>query len=412
MDEVVINDKYGCLLEPETIKQRIVLVTGGRNSGKSYTVSLCTIISAIEKKINCLYTRYTMTGAEKSVIPEMVEKIELLNALNDFHVTQTKIVNHFTKAKISFNGIKTSSGNQTANLKGFKDLDRWILDEAEEMTNEQEFDKLYYTIRSRENKNLIILILNPTTKEHWIYKRWFGEGDTKLVNIEGEDVEVSTHPEILHIHTTYLDNVQNIPADYLESIEQVKVKNPKKYKHVFLGGWLDAAEGAIFEHYEKIKEFPNNVPYVYGMDFGFKIDPTTIMKVGIDKKEKVIYIEEKFYKTGAGLDELEAFIKANIKDKQPIIADNAESIAINHLQSRGIKIYECEKQKVALNLNEILNYKICIVESSHNTIIEFVNYAWSNKRANEPIDKYNHAIDAIRYAFNELTAYRKKATFY
>lgn len=125
--------------------------------------------------------------------------------------------------------------------------------------------------------------MNPATKEHWIWKRFF-EGHTKYIEIDGAQIPISTHPDICHIHTTYLDNIDNLSESYLNSMDRIKEANPKKYKHIVLGGWLDKAEGVIFENWKE-GEFDESLPYIYGMDFGYT-DPTVVVKVALDKEKK------------------------------------------------------------------------------------------------------------------------------
>ena len=83
-----------------------------------------------------------MTSAELSIIPEFKEKIELLNLVDVFDINRKEITNTVTDSKIIFRGIKTSSGNQTANLKSLQGISTWVLDEAEEMVDENEFDTI------------------------------------------------------------------------------------------------------------------------------------------------------------------------------------------------------------------------------------------------------------------------------
>jgi phage terminase large subunit len=62
-----------------------------------------------------------------------------------------------------------------------------------------------------------------------------------------------------------------------------------------------------------------------------------------------------------------------------------------------------------LNSIDILKrYKIYVVGKSHNLAKELMGYRWrtekiSGRTINEPVDRYNHAIDALRYvALNRL----------
>ena len=129
-----------------------------------------------------------------------------------------------TKSEIIFSGIKTSSGNQTAKLKSIPALNVFIVDEAEEFIDENDFNTIDESIRMPNVPNLVILVMNPQDVEHWIWKRWF-EKSHVMRDIEGQMIPISTHPEITHIHSTYLDNKQNLGADYLMKIENISDGN-------------------------------------------------------------------------------------------------------------------------------------------------------------------------------------------
>lgn len=199
----------------------IILITGGRGSGKSFNAStfierLTFEMTEAEKIIHqILYTRYTMVSAGMSIIPEMMEKIELDGTTKYFKTTKTDIVNKMTKSRIMFRGIKTSSGNQTAKLKSIQGITTFVCDEAEEWTNEEEFDKIMLSIRKKGIQNRIIIIMNPCDSNHFIYKKYI-ENTHKLVEIDGVQVQVSTHPNVLHIHTTYFDNLENLSPEFLK----------------------------------------------------------------------------------------------------------------------------------------------------------------------------------------------------
>ena len=145
----------------------IILITGGRGSGKSFNAStfierLTFEMTPVEKIVHqVLYTRYTMVSAGMSIIPEMMEKIELDGTTKYFKTTKTDIVNKMTNSRIMFRGIKTSSGNQTAKLKSIQGITTFVCDEAEEWTNEEEFDKIMLSIRKKGIQNRIIIIMNP-----------------------------------------------------------------------------------------------------------------------------------------------------------------------------------------------------------------------------------------------------------
>lgn len=228
-----------------TSTKRYFLITGGRNSGKSFAVSDYILRLTYQKNQNILYTRYTLVSAALSIIPEFIEKIELNKVENHFEVTKTEIINKLTGSRIIFRGIKTSSGVQTANLKSLQGITTWVIDEAEELTDVDIFEKIDLSIRSNILQNRIILILNPTDKTHWIWKKWF-ENSNKLVNIDNSTVQISTHVDLCHIHSTYLNNLKNIPIDYLKQIFEIKNNNLEKYRRIILGEWQDYSDAILF----------------------------------------------------------------------------------------------------------------------------------------------------------------------
>lgn len=123
-----MNDRTQAIYHPlyTDTDKFIILITGDRGSGKSFNAStfierLTFEMTEAEKIVHqILYTRYTMVSAGMSIIPEMMEKIELDGTTKYFKTTKTDIVNKMTKSRIMFRGIKTSSGNQTAKLKSIQ----------------------------------------------------------------------------------------------------------------------------------------------------------------------------------------------------------------------------------------------------------------------------------------------------
>lgn len=378
--------------------KRYILITGGRGSGKSFEVGTFLSLLTYEQKHRILFTRYTMASAGISIIPEFMEKIELMEVAHHFDVNKSEITNTETGSDILFRGIKTSSGNQTANLKSLQGVTTWVLDEAEELIDENIFDTIDLSIRKKGIQNRIILVMNPTTKEHWIWKRFFN-GHVKYIDVDGEQIPVSNHPDICHIHTTYLNNREHLSDSYLKRLDLIKENNPGKYKHLVLGGWLEKAEGVIFENWQE-GTFNESLPYVYGMDFGYITDPTTLIKVA--KDGDVLYLKEELYRQGMDTNSIASFLDRTVEKHDLIVADNAEPRLIAELQDKGFNIIPCQKGKDSIK-NGIANLSgVKMVVNGQNLIKELNNYSWSNKRANIPNDNYNHLIDAVRYAFIEL----------
>ena len=236
---VTIHEKYQPLLTEQN--SRYYLVLGGRASGKSFSVSTILVIRLCEPGQRILYTRYTMTSAETSIIPEFREKIEMLGLSSVFEIRQREIINTQTDSSILFSGIKESSGNQTAKLKSLTGITSWVLEEAEELDDEEIFDKIDMSVRALTAKNRIILILNPSWKTHWIYRRFY---EPYMIPEEYNGVV----GPVCHIHTTYEDNIRNLPPDILQIIEERKRTNYQKYLHIDRGHWATEITGALWTY--------------------------------------------------------------------------------------------------------------------------------------------------------------------
>lgn len=266
---------------------RYFIVSGGRGSGKSFSINALLVMLTYQAGHTILFTRYTLTSAYISIIPEFIDKLEQFGSIEHFHITKDEILNKKTGSKIIFRGIKTSSGDQTANLKSLQGITTWVVDEAEELTDEQKFDTIDLSVREKGLHNRVILILNPTTKEHFIYRRFFEDAGVQ----EGSN---TTKGNTTYIHTTYIDNIDNLSKSYIEQIAQMRERRPEKYKQQMLGAWLNKAEGVIFDNWT-IGEFKRKGVSVWGQDYGFAADPTTLIETNIDTSTKTIYLKECVY---------------------------------------------------------------------------------------------------------------------
>jgi phage terminase large subunit len=385
LTEIVINERYDLLGSDS----RYFVMTGGRGSGKSYSLNSFLLLLTYEVGHVILFTRYTLTSAHVSIIPEFLDKIETAGVTNEFKITKDEIINLRTGSKILFRGIKTSQGTQTANLKSLANVTTWVLDEAEELVDEDVFDKIDFSIRAKGIQNRVILVLNPATKEHFIYKRFF---EQRGVQAGANDIVKDT----TYIHTTYLDNYEHLSQSFIAQVEQMKLNNHKKYEHVILGGWLDKADGVVFENWRFGEFNPDGLQTSCGMDFGFSVDPDTLTEVAIDNTKKKIYLKEHIYKNGIQTHVLAPLILEKVGSKL-IIADSAEPRLISDLKHAGVNIQAVKKGTIESGITRMQDFELIVETNSHNIAKELNNYAYADKGSKLYIDSYNHAIDGVRY---------------
>ena len=424
--ETVLSEKYEDLFkwlsaekESDLGKVDTVVITGGRYSQKSFATGLFTCIAAKDYNHRVLYTRYTLTSAEDSIIPELTDKIDLLNCHSHFEVKKDRILGRKNKSKIIFRGIKNSSGNQTANLKSLKDFSMFILEEAEEMPTFAGWDKIKKSIRALDVRNLSVLILNPTTKESWVYETFFEDKGVP----EGWN---GIKDNVLYIHSTYQDLERKYIDDaawneyeerrkayeyYNALTPQEKaicdpkiVKKALYYGHIVKGGWLGKAEGVIYDNWT-IGQFKEVGPVMYGQDFGFSIDPTSLIKVSIDKAQKKIYCKELLYETRLVTSQIISKNK-QLAPSGLIYADSSEPRLIDEIRKGGVNIQKAHKPagSITAGIAILQDFELIIDPESLNLIKELNHYVWHSKKSKIPIDAWNHLLDALRYVvFTSMT---------
>ena len=345
-----------------------------------------------------------MSSANVSIIPEFIEKIDLMGAEGDFRITKDEIINLTTGSSIMFRGIRTSSGNQTAALKSLTGLTCFVLDEAEELVDEYTFDTIDLSIRSKAKHNRVILVLNPTTKEHWVYNRFY----------ESQFIEPGYNGnkgDTTYIHTTFEDNKENLDESFLRSVFKMKLERPEKYEHQILGGWLDKAEGTVFNNWKRGRyvELDN---MCFGQDFGFsETDPTTLVEVSLDREGKKIYVREAWGDTGMSTTQI-AVRNIQSAGVRLIIADCQDPRLISELKYRGVNIRPVKKKNKDIlgGIALMQDFDIIVDPKSSEIIRELNNYIWK-EGTQKPVDKFNHYIDAIRYATTELYVAKKSGNY-
>jgi phage terminase large subunit len=220
------------------------------------------------------------------------------------------------------------------------------------------------------------------------------------------------------IHSTYLDNPY-VSDNIIQSLIQTGKQNTN-FRRVYLEGEWGSYEGNIFQedlNYFITHGIPEEFVFwksntIWAMDFGFSNDPTSLLELTYltspNKNElNKVFVKEWLYKT----DQLNSDIAKVIKFANPknirTIADNARPEIIADLaRTYHIKVEGVKKPRIVESLNLLKEVEVFIDSYSINTIKEFRNYAWKTDRngeqTGEPIDGWNHSIDAIRYGFINL----------
>lgn len=359
-----------------------VSLQGSSRSAKTYSIVqyLC-IYCSLHQRTTVSIVRAGLPSLKRSVYRDFKEIMLSLNIWNDKQINKSDLVYTFTNGST----IEFFSTDNEQKIRGSK---RMIL-----FVNEaNELDFLQWQQLQMRTTDFSIIDYNPSfTDDHWICK-------------------INQEPSTYWFISTYKDN-PFLEDKVIQEIESLKNKNPSLWRIYGLG--LQAiVEGLIFENVVELKNdfipFEKRKHHYRGMDFGYTNDPTAIIDVYICGDE--LWLDEISYKTKMLSSDIIKEIKnANNRDRSnvEIISESADPRLIDELNNAGLDVKPVRKYagSVIAGINKMQTMKTFITNRSVNLKKEYKNYTYrqnkEGKWLNEPIDSFNHGIDAVRYVVLE-----------
>ena len=401
----IIGGGYGRFWK-DTSRYRVL--KGGKGSKKSTTTALNLIYRLMKHPdSNLLVVRAVMNTHRDSTFAQLKWAIEKLQVshLWQCNVSPMEMTYIPTGQKILFRGfddvLKLAS---TTVPKGYL---CWVwIEEAFEIESEADFDKLDLSVpRGNISSHLFkqtTLTFNPWSAEHWLKKRFFDK----------------PHPDVSTYSTNYLCN------EFLDDtdraiFERMKQENPRKYAVAGIGEW-GIAEGLVYENWE-VMEFDVNLlgkedktewqwKHFFGLDYGYTNDPTAFIAFALNPITKQMFIYDEHYEKKMLNSDIAEMIRAKGFAKERIRADAAEPKSNDDLRRLGICHLQPSvkgKDSIMNGIQKISEYKIFVHPKCVNTVKELSSYRYevdkSDNGINKPIDYDNHLMDAMRYAFYDVT---------
>jgi len=367
------------------LSRKICILQGGTRSGKSYSALQWLLVRALsEPGATVSVVRKSLPSMRVSIMRDWKDLLKDLGIWDENRWSATEHIYTFDNGSI----VEFMSIDSAEKRKGSQ-RDYLFIDEANELSRED-----YFQLFIRTRKKTIIAYNPSFGTNHYIF------------------TEIQLHPEAdLHI-STWRDN-PFLETGLIDEIQRLKETNPEYYK-IYGMGLPGNNVGRIFS-ISVIDEVPDDAVFVaFGMDYGWSVDPTTL--IAVSRKDNNLYIDELLYRTGMVTNDIIRELRRLEVERNEIWGDSAEGRLIEEIFRAGFNIKPVRKGKdsVRLGIDLMANWKLWVTKRSVNTIREFGEYVWTvNKNGdfeNVPVDYSNHSIDAIRYVVQERLNSKKMKT--
>ena len=359
-------------------KSKIQVHQGGTRSGKTYSI-LTALIELCHKNSGLVITicRKTFPALRATAMRDFFEILNREDIYNpDLH----------NKSDATYqlwgNMVEFISIDQPQKVRGRK-RDVLFINEANEI-NLEDWRQLLLRTTGR-----VLIDYNPSDEFHWIYD------------------EVIPREDAAFFQTTYQDN-PFLPQSVVLEIERFKEAD-ENFWRVYGLGERGASQATVFTHWKEVDQIPNEFkPLNYGLDFGYTNDPTAIVQTFTDGHG--FAVDELCYATRLTNSDISKVLRdSGVSRSDVIICDSAEPKSIDEIHAHGFNTHGARKGKdsVKNGIQFLHSRPLLVTARSVNVIKELRNYKWkedkNGKQLNEPVDSFNHAIDAMRYAitFNQ-----------
>lgn len=360
--------------ELEKTSKRTVVNQGGTSSGKTYAIMQMLFVIAMR------HAGYVITVVGQD-IPNL-KKGAYRDAKRILGASET-LMRWFPNINESERVIKCVNGS-VIEFYSFKDeqdaksgkRDVLFINECDGIAFE-----IYWQLDMR-TKHKVFLDYNPSSR-FWVHDKVIGRDDVELIISD-------------HRHNPFLTEDEHRKIEGIEDRELWKV---------YARGKTGVLRGLIFQQYSIVDDLPKESERRgewFGLDFGFTNDPTALYHVVLAHGE--LWLDELIYDRGMDNPTIAKVMKRNgLNRYSQVVADSAEPKSIAEINSLGFGVVSADKgaDSVNVGLAILKRYKLNVTRRSVGWLNEAKKYKWrvdkNGETLNEPIDCFNHAMDAVRY---------------
>lgn len=358
--------------------KRLIANRGGTRSGKTYSL-VCLLVSIAKdgKKRTIDIVSESLPHLKRGAMNDIEDILVNEGMIEGVQYDKNRSDHTYTFRKGT--QIRFFSADDWGKVKGSR-RDILFINEANRIPFET------YRQLAVRTTECIFIDWNPDS-EFWY--------EQKCLNIKDSTSEIVS---------TYKDN------PFLSDVQIAEIESNKgdeSWWKVYGLGQIGRPMGVIFDRWQQVDAIPEGAKLIgRGLDFGFSADPTAM--VDVYKHDGMLWLDEQCYRRGMTNDK----IADELRGFQGLtIADSAEMKSITEIYNYGIRYIEPAKKgadSIRAGIDILKRYEMRVTKRSLNLIYELRNYKWKENKItgetmNEPVDKYNHCIDAVRYvALNRL----------
>ena len=361
---------------------RIFVNQGGTSSGKTY----CIMQRLVSIAVNEPATIITVAGQD---LPNL--KVGAMRDTETIFSDSEWLQGFFTWNRSDYT-IKGQNGSliEFKSYDGEQDAkngkrDYLFVNEANGITY-----GIYWQLAIRTRRQIFI-DYNPSAR-FWVHEQVLGREGVKLI--------ISDHRSNMFLTDEEHRRIEGI-------------SDPELWK-VYARGKTGSITGLVFSHFNVVDDLPPRDEWkvsAWGLDWGFSADPTALVHLVLAHGE--IWTDEVIYRTGmTNPDIAQAMKEAGLTGRDEIVADSAEPKSIAELNRMGYFVKPCKKgaDSISNGIDILKRYTWNVTRRSAGLRKELLAYKWKTDRngdmTNQPIDAFNHAIDAVRYAASETLGVR------
>lgn len=385
------------------IKQFIYF--GGFRSGKSFIVQLITfLLCCVYPNLRVVYVRRTYDQLKDSVIKQFCDDFQKYGMFKYIETSKdgSRMAKFTNGSTIRFRAFDRDTNILSA------EYDVACMCQAEEVQEElykQLFGRLSGHIMSKT-----ILMAEGNPKGNWVKNTFYDLDESQRI-AKG----------IYFINAPTISNLANLPADYVETLKQQY--SEKDFQRWVMGDWQNLY-GSVFDGFKENINVIDPIPFdkidknevkMIGGDYGFR-NPTAFVWGFKDFDDNYIIFDE-FYKSGCLPEEI---VRENLRHGKLLTAmdnsikrpDRDGKNLWDDLINAGLLLIEPNKDehRNIVTVNSLfVQKKLKICSNCRNLISEIKKYKYPEQKIgaernfNEsPIDKDNHAIDAMLYLIAEM----------